>query len=127
MKIKNLQSGYVALSGVLVVSAVTMTIVTALAILSISSAQTTLEDTKENASLVFAESCVEDVLMQIHDDDAIVSPVVLPAGSCTVTTNSHAGNDWTFTVAGSYGGYAKSIRVSATRTTSVTVTSWQEL
>ena len=121
------RSGYIAFSGVLVVSAVTLGIVTSIALFSVSSAQTTLEDTKESTSLMLAESCTEDVLMQIHKNNAVVSPVVLPQGNCTVTVNSHVGNDWTFTVNETLSGYTKSIQVSATRTTSVTVTSWQEL
>ncbi len=76
---------------------------------------------------MLAESCAEDVLMQIHKNDAVASPVVLPQGTCTVTVNSHMGNAWTFTVNETVSGYTKSIQVSATRSSNVSVSSWQEL
>ena len=122
-----IQTGYIALSSVLVISAVTLAVVTSMTLTSISSAQTTLDDNLEESLLMSVESCAEDALLQIYKNDSINSPIVIPTASCTVIINSHVGSDWVFTISTSASSFAKTIEVSATKSGSVTVTGWREI
>lgn len=121
------RSGYAALASVLLISAITLSVVTSFALMSISSSQTTVEDTKQISSFTLVESCAEEALLQIRNNNTVVSSITLPQGSCTVTINSHIGAAWVFTETGTQNGYTKSIQVSATRNANVSITSWQEL
>lgn len=121
------ERGYVALASVLVIAAVVVTIGISVSLLSISEGQMSLAEKKNEESIDFVEGCVEDALLRLNEDDAIPSQIVLPQGACDVTIDSHIGDNWTFTVSGSQDNHYKSIQVSATRDTVVTVTSWQEV
>lgn len=70
------------------------------------------------------EACIEDSLMYLNKNNSLRTTVTLPQGSCSVTINSQVGNVWDFTVAGSFEGYSKSVRVNATKGSGVTVNSW---
>lgn len=119
--------GYIALVTVLVIGAVMLTVGMTVVMNSINSGQGALSGVKKETEIGFVESCAEEALMRINEDNALASTIVLPEGNCTVTINSQSGSDWDFTVTGVLGGYAKSVRVTASRTTTVTVNSWREI
>lgn len=121
------QKGYIAIVTVLVIGAVMLSVGMAVVLNSINTGQGTLAEIKKEASIGYVESCIEDALIRINKNNVLTGTIVLPEGTCTVTINSQVGSNWDFTVAGTLDGYSKSIRVTATRGSTVVVNSWQEI
>lgn len=119
--------GYVAITTVLIVGAVLLTVGVALTVNSINEAQSSLAEIKNEASLALVESCVQDGLLRINKSNSLPTTITLPQGMCDVTINSHIGNAWTFSVSGVFGGFTKNVQVSANRTSTIGVTNWQEM
>ena len=86
-----------------------------------------MAEIKKESGIGFVESCAEDALIKINKNGALAGTIVLPEGTCTVTINSQVGSNWDFTVSGILNGYSKNIRVTATRGSTMTVNSWQEI
>ena len=126
-KFRQKAAGYVALSSILVISVVILTIGISVSLLSISESQLSLAGKKKEETVDFVEGCVEDALLELNNGGSISSSLTLPEGTCSVTIDSQSGSDWTFTVTGSVDNYTKSIQVSANRGSTVTITSWKEV
>lgn len=119
--------GYTAIATVLVIAAVAMIIGTTTSLLSIDGLQAGYNLDQGQATLQIVESCVEDTLLYLNENNSLPPSISLPEGSCSVTLNSQVGVVWTFTVAGSINGYTKSVQVVANRSSAVSITSWREL
>jgi len=118
--------GYTAIITVLAIGAILVVIGTGVVLNSLNEVQSSFSENKKETSLGLLESCVEDCLIKLNKNNSLPATVVLPEGSCTVTTDSHVGNAWAFSVSGSFVGTTKTIQVSATRAGGVTVNSWLE-
>jgi len=121
------QTGYIAITSVLVIAAIVLIIGTSVSLLAVNDIQSALSNKKSDESLDLVESCVEDALLRLNEDNSIPATITLPDGSCSVTINSQVGTLWTFTVSGTFISHAKSIQVVADRTNTVTVNSWTQL
>ncbi|KKQ25941.1 MAG: hypothetical protein US62_C0024G0007 [Candidatus Woesebacteria bacterium GW2011_GWA1_37_8] len=123
-KIKN-QKGYIALSSVLIVSALVILIGVSTSLLSVNDLLSSFSNKKSNEVVDLTESCVEDVLLKLNEENVINNGTInLPGQVCNVTINSHTGNDWDFTVDANKESFYQSVRVSATRGSTVTISSW---
>lgn len=123
----HIQSGYIALASVLVIAAVVVTIGLSTSLLSINEAQTSLGGAKNDESLDIVEGCVEDALVRLNKTNAIPTQIPLPQGTCDVTIDAQSGTDWTFTAIGIVDNHTKKIQVEASRTTTISITSWEEI
>ncbi len=121
------QSGYIAISSVLVIMVVVLVIGTTVSLLSINDIQGSLSNKKGLEALDLVEGCVEDALLQLHSSNLLSATITIPEGVCTISDISQVGTEWTFTVSGSFNGYTKNMHVSANRQSAVEVTSWMEL
>ena len=121
------QSGYVALASVLVITAISLIIGMSVTLLSINGIQTALSSKKNIETTYLVESCVEEALLGINENNAVLSSIVLPEITCSVTTNSQTGTSWDFTVSGTFEQYTQQIRVQAERNTTITITSWNQI
>lgn len=121
--------GYIALSMVLIISAVVIGIATTVSLLAIGEAQSGLTQFKGEDAWSFVDGCAEDFLQKIHDSTSYSGTVTFtrPEGTCTVTITS-GDPSWNFTVtAGGTPVYKRSVRIQATRSSTITITSWQEI
>jgi hypothetical protein len=128
MKFKNKSnSGFVALTTVLILSAVAIAIGITVSRLAIGEGQASLAMTSGESQLHFVEGCMEDALSKARTNSNYSSGTITrPEGTCNVTV-SKAGNAWTITTTQTGADYAKSVQVAATRTVNgITITSWQE-
>lgn len=123
----NQRRGYIALASVLVIATVVLAIGISVTLLSISEAQLSLAGKKGQESIDFVEGCAEEALLQLNETNSIPATIALPEGSCSVTIDSHSGNDWTFTISGSIDQFTKSIQLVANRGSTVMITSWREV
>jgi len=125
IKNKYNKKGYIALSTVLITLALVLLIGLSASLLSINDLLSSFSGKKSNISVDLAEACVEDVLLKLNEDNNITAgSMTLPQGDCNVTINTHVGNTWDFSVSANLEGYAKSVRVNATRDATVTINSW---
>lgn len=121
------QKGYIAIASILVITVVVLIIGTTVALLSVNDIQSSLSNKKSEEARDLVEGCAEDTLLQLNQTNTIPTSITIPEGSCSVTINSHTGNDWTFTVSGQFEAYQKTIQISATRNTTVVVTRWNDI
>lgn len=121
--------GYVALASVLVIASVILVIGVTIALRSISEAQMAQASKRKEETVDFIEACMEDALLRLNENNAVPVTIVLPQGTCTMTSSS-AGSTWTITASGTVttGGasHTKTIQVVANRGSMVTITSWKE-
>ena len=120
-------SGYIAISSVLVILAVTLTIFISVTLLSIDGAQISLAEVQDEEVVNIIDSCLEDALLYLNNNNSLPSSISLPEGSCNLTQESHSGDNWIFAVSGSINGYSKTMRANVDRNTTIVVNSWQEI
>lgn len=116
--------GYIAITSILVISAIVLTIGLSVTIIAINSIQNSLVINKSDSALDLTESCVQDALNQISRKNSVNSTITIPQGNCLVTVNSHTANSWNITTSGTFLGYTKKIQIHLTRTNKIVITSW---
>lgn len=121
------ESGYIALASVLVIAAVVLVISSSVGLLSINGVQSSLANKKSQETIDLVEACTEDALLYLNENNNLPATITLPQGTCSVTVDTQVGSDWTFTTEFTYETYTKSIQVTANRTNTVTITSWEEI
>jgi hypothetical protein len=121
----NSQSGYIALASVLVITVVVLVISTSVSLLSINDLQTSLGSKQSRETLDLVEGCTEEALLYLNLNNSLPDTVTLPGITCDVTLNSQTGIDWTFTVSLTNRTYTRSVQVTANRSNTIEVTSWQ--
>lgn len=122
------QQGFLAISTVLIVSAVALSIGITVSLLAIGEGQSALAVTKGEDTLAFVESCAEDALMNIRASSSYEGnfTITRPEGTCEITV-SRAGNVYTVTATTTNTQYKRTIQSVVTRTTTITTTSWKEI
>lgn len=121
--------GFVAITTVLILSAVVVAIAISVSLLSIGEAQSSLSLFKGEDSLSFVEGCVEDGLLKSRADaNYNGGSIGRPGGiNCSVSI-SKTEIPWTMTVNTSDTAYQRTIEVKYTRNpTGITLTSWKEI
>lgn len=120
------QPGFVAISTVLVVSAVVLVVGTSVTLLAIGEAQASLAVSKSEANLQLTEGCMEDALLLARARQSYTgSTINRPEGSCTVSVAKN-GSQWTLTAVPNTLAYKRTIQVVVNNTSSLSVISWQE-
>lgn len=122
-----MKKGFVAITSVLVISAVSLSIVATVMLLGVGELLGSFAGVQSSGNLAFVEGCAEDALIKIHTNSTWTGgSITRPEGTCTVVVNSSNPN-WDITVTSGTGDYQRKIQVKATRGTSLTVTSWEEI
>lgn len=123
-----MQKGFVAITTVLILSAVVVAIAATVTLLSIGEAQSSLSLYKGENNLSFVESCVEDYLLKIRADSAFGGGNITHLGE-TCTINIKTGNPgWDIVVSSLDSSYQRQIEVVFTRNpTGIILTSWKEI
>lgn len=119
-------NGYIAIASMLVVTAVVVTVGILAAFSSIGNAQMALGGAQADGARSLAQACLEDALLKINKTALVPSTVSTPQGTCTITTDSQVGSDYTVSVTATKDNRTKKITTSVSRTTNVSVTSWLE-
>lgn len=134
INMKNSQSGYIALTSMLLISAVIIMSIIGVTYSSIGEAQSGLALLKSEDNLQLVEGCIEDALLKIRSNSAFGQPtgtpvtITRPEGTCSITVNSIVGLVWTVTATSSSTGYKRTLRVIITRNpTGIVLTSWLEI
>lgn len=128
------QSGYVALTTILVILAIVVAIGTSVSLLSVSEAQLSLAQAQSNQAFNILDACVAEALYQINEEDSLPSIITLPEGQCNATIDLRTAKNatqeddgWLFTLSTLIDGYEKIIQVDASRGATVRVNQWKEV
>lgn len=126
---KNKKQGFIAITSVLIISAVVLAITINVSLLSIGQGQAGLALTKGEDTLAFVDGCAEDALLKLRASSAyaggnITRPGV--EGTCTVTVAS-GGSTFTLTVSTTNTLYKRTVQVVVNRGSAITLTSWKEI
>lgn len=122
------QSGFVAISVVVILIAVVIAAGTTITLLSINEAQSGLVLYKGEENLDFVEGCVEDYMLKIRSqgNSFVAGNITRPEGTCTIIVNSSG--SWDINVSTTSTKYKRTINVNFNRTsTAITLTSWKEI
>jgi len=121
------QGGYVAISIVLILTAVILGIMITVAQLGIGEGQTSLALSKGEDALNFVEGCTEDALLKIRSNSSYSGGTISrPQGTCSITVVT-AGAIYTVTATTEATIYKRTIQTVVNRgLVSVTLTSWKE-
>ncbi|MEI6326749.1 MAG: hypothetical protein WCO78_01360 [Candidatus Roizmanbacteria bacterium] len=123
----NFQKGFIALTSVLIVSVVVLSITITVIYLSIGQGQSALATYKGEEQLTFVEGCMEDALLKIKANAGYSGgSITRPEGTCTITV-SQAVNVYTVTATGITTLYKRTIQTIATRGSNIIITSWKEI
>ena len=125
MKNKNL--GFIAITSVLIISAVVLAITISVSMLSLGQGQAGLALTKGEEALSFVDGCAEDALLKLRASSTYTGGnITRPEGTCTVTITS-VGSTYTLTVSTADILYKRTVRIVANKGSAITITSWKEI
>lgn len=126
-------AGFIAFTTLLVVSAIALAVSVSISLLGVGEVKSSLDFKKGQEVAKIAESCVEEALLRLRNNDTYTGTVVpLPVGngSCTISI-SGAGVDRTIDISATISGppdYVKNIQATAKRTgNSINIVSWSEV
>jgi hypothetical protein len=123
-------TGYIALTSVLIISAVGLAVASTASLLSIGESQSALSLFKGEDMLATVEGCAEDALMKSQEDITYSGGTITrPEGTCQITMTSKVGTTWNITATTTDILYKRSITIIFDRPTSgnITITSWKEV
>ncbi len=120
-------NGYIAISTVLVITAVSLAIATTVSLLSIGDLQTSYALTKGEETYAFVDGCMEDALEQTATKPTYAGGnITRPEGTCSITV-SKTGNTWTLTATTLASDYKRTLQTVATRSASLKLHTWKEI
>src|ERR1700733_9419895 len=121
------KQGYIALTTVILLSAVIILITTETSLLAIGQAQSSYALFNGENTLTFVEGCMEDALLKSQASATYSGGTITrPEGTCTIIITKNV-NIWTITATTPNINYHRTIQAIITRSTSLTLTSWKEL
>lgn len=121
-----MKQGYVAISMMLILSVVTLSVMVTVAQLGIGEGQASFALTKGEDTLQFVEGCLEDALLKLRASASYTGgSITRPEGTCTITV-SNVGTVYTVTATNTVSTYKRTVRAVVNRTSSLAITSWQE-
>lgn len=116
------KNGYIALTVVVILFFLIMTIGIVSSFGSISKLQQTQSSTDNLTGTIDVESCAEEALLKLNLEDQLPSSFDMPEGTtCTVEVENQDGNEWTFAVSNG----VKNLRIIAVRSDQVYISSWE--
>lgn len=122
-----MQKGFIAISSAIIIAAVVLAISISTTYLTIGEGQAALASTAGESTLNFVEGCMEDALIKIWSaPNYSGGTITRPEGTCTITVLKVA-NNFTITATTTATDYVRTLRVQATRTGTLSITSWKEI
>lgn len=124
------QSGYIALLAVLIMGAAATAISLMLLTAGTDSQRSILVEQQSKQARSLAVACTEEALQLIHDNIAFAgtNSLSLGQGTCSYTVSVTAPTTRSLTISGTVGNVIKKVQAYVTiKSTSISITSWQEI
>jgi hypothetical protein len=131
MRYKIPQRGFIALTTMLVISAVALAVSISISLIGVSRAKNSLDYIKGQKTLKIAEGCAEVALLELRDDvNYLGGSPTMGDGMCTISI-SGAGSDRTIDVEATISEasvYVRRLQLTIKRTgNSVNIVSWNQI
>lgn len=128
MRMRENQSGYVALLAVLVMGAVATATAISLLLSGTDALRQILVTQQSIQARTIAHACAEEALQTIHDTMAFTgsNSLIYSPGTCTYTVTNTGGNNRSIAVTSTVGESTRKLQISVTISSSISVVSWQE-
>lgn len=123
-------NAYVALSSILVISFLIVSISISVTLLSISEGQMSLSDELQLKARNLTEACVGEALLQLASTSNLPTALALPEGNCQLSAISSNNDIWSFQVESLTNDAASKLSIEASLNTTeqaVSIISWKEL
>lgn len=117
-------SGYIALTTMLIVTAVVVAIATTVTYLSIDEGQMSLAQLHSEQVRGMVEGCAADALLQLNKTETLPSTITHPQGSCTISGVTQNADQWQFTVTGTRASHQARLSITAQRAGQVHIVRW---
>lgn len=126
---KREKSGFIAITSVLIISAVVLAITISVSLLSIGQGQAGLAQTKGEDTLSFVEGCAEDALLKLRSNASYSGGnITIPEGTCVVSNpQPPSGSTYSFTVSTANTAYKRTVSITVNRGSSLVITKWSEI
>lgn len=123
-----MKNGFAAISVVLILSVVVISIATTVALLSIGEGQATLSLFKGEDNLSFVEGCMEDAILKIRANTKFAGTTITrPEGTCNISYITSYPN-WDITATPSTTLYQRKVEAKFSEDGyGITMTSWREI
>lgn len=125
--IKAAKNGYIAITVVIILLFVIITMGVVSSFGSLNQIQTSYSGIQSMEAFSRVESCADEALYQLNITGNLPNSVIILNYSCTITVESQAGSEWTFLISHTNLGYTKTVRLTASRSDRVYVTQWEEI
>lgn len=122
--------GFATLISILIISAVGLSVVVSLLLLSIASSRTSFSYEQSLQARWLATACAEEAMQQIRDATSFtgMGNLTLGQGTCSYAVTSQGGQNRTIAATGTVSSTIRKVRVVISKITpTITVTSWQEV
>lgn len=121
------QKGYVALTSVIFMSLLLVTITVVLSIINYYSRYNILESEFKERSVAQAESCIDKAVYNVLTGVVVTYPKTYSDLGCTVESAVSAGSNFNVLVTGDYQSSKTKLQVQLNSANSYKVVTWQEL
>jgi len=122
-----MKNGFIAISSILIIAAVVLTISITVSLLSIGEGQSALSLMKGEATLNLIEGCMEDAMLQISINPNYSGGLInRPEGACNIAV-SNIGSDYTVTSTNTSTDYKRTIQSVVNRSSALMISSWKEI
>ena len=120
------RKGFLAMSTVLIVSAIVLAIAVSTSLIGIGEGKTGLLHWQGSNALYLAEGCMEDALLKLRTSASYTGGTITrPEGSCTVTVTGSG--TYTVSITATNASLTRQIQAVATRSGKVAISTWKEL
>ena len=123
-------NGYIALTSILIISAIVLLIALSAGLLSISELNMGLEKNQSAEAYYLASACAEQGLQEIRNSDSFtgIGNLSLENGDCSYDVSQAGGENRTIEVSGIVNNIIRKIKISLdTINPNINITSWQEV
>lgn len=129
LEIGNCRRGYIALSSIIIIMAVVLSISVTVTYLAIGEAQSSLALTQGEGTLDFVEGCLEDALIKVRaNGNYSGGTITRPEGTCSITVSGPPSSTWTITATTADTSYVRKVQaVTTVNGYGITLSSWKEI
>lgn len=123
-------NGYIALTSILIISAIVLLIALSAGLLSISELNMGLEKNQSAEAYYLASACAEQGLQEIRNSDSFTGPgnLSLENGDCSYDVSQTGGENRTIEALGIVNNIIRKIKISLdTINPNINITSWQDV
>jgi len=123
-------NGYIALTSILIISAIVLLIALSAGLLSISELNMALEKNQSAEAYYLASACAEQGLQEIRNSDSFtgIGNLSLENGTCTYDVNQIGGESRTINALGFINNIIRKIEINIDAINpNINITSWQEV